>query len=207
MSGTCPPRRRDARPLPRVTPRPAGGDDPLKRFSPERTRRAAGGARGGAAPHGGRAAPPVLARDRVLDLGARRGGRRRATGRDDESTHPVAVDRVSRMVERMTHDDDGRGGLVPVGDIPIDALGDRRSRCHPHPTPHAGSPLPDARARGSERHSTPAPGSRLHRCRTTAGHPAPRHTTIRHTTSLAIAPARVPSEKCGASTWSYVGEW
>ena len=26
----------------------------------------------------------------------------------------------------MKHDDDGRGGLVPVGDIPIDALGDRR---------------------------------------------------------------------------------
>ena len=26
------------------------------------------------------------------------------------------------MVERMKHDDDGRGGLVPVGDIPIDAL-------------------------------------------------------------------------------------
>ena len=66
--------------------------------------------------------PPVLARDRVLDLGASRGGRRRAPGRDDESTHPVAVDRVSRMVERMKHDDDGRGGLVPVGDIPIDAL-------------------------------------------------------------------------------------
>ena len=38
-------------------------------------------------------------------------------------------------------------------------------------------------------------------------HPAPRRTTIRHTTSLAIAPARVPSEKCGVSTWSYVGEW
>ena len=37
----------------------------------------------------------------------------------------------------MTHDDDGRGGLVPVGDIPIDALGDRRSRCHPtHTRPH-----------------------------------------------------------------------
>ena len=35
------------------------------------------------------------------------------------------------MVERMKHDDDGRGGLVPVGDITIDALGDRRSRCHP----------------------------------------------------------------------------
>ena len=47
---------------------------------------------------------------------------RRAPGRDDESTHPVAVDRVSHMVERMKHDDDGRGGLVPVGDIPIDAL-------------------------------------------------------------------------------------
>ena len=26
------------------------------------------------------------------------------------------------MVERMKHDDDGRGGLVPVGDIPSDAL-------------------------------------------------------------------------------------
>ena len=37
----------------------------------------------------------------------------------------------------MKHDDDGRGGLVPVGDIPIDALGDRRSRCHPtHTRPH-----------------------------------------------------------------------
>ena len=37
----------------------------------------------------------------------------------------------------MTHDDDGRGGLEPVGDIPIDALGDRRSRCHPtHTRPH-----------------------------------------------------------------------
>ena len=28
--GPVPPRRRDARPLPRVTPRPAGGDDPLE---------------------------------------------------------------------------------------------------------------------------------------------------------------------------------
>ena len=37
----------------------------------------------------------------------------------------------------MKHDDDGRGGLVPVGDIPIDALGDRRCRCHPtHTRPH-----------------------------------------------------------------------
>ena len=37
----------------------------------------------------------------------------------------------------MTHDADGRGGLAPVGDIPIDALGDRRSRCHPTQTrPH-----------------------------------------------------------------------
>ena len=37
----------------------------------------------------------------------------------------------------MKHDDDSRGGLVPVGDIPIDALGDRRSRCHPtHTRPH-----------------------------------------------------------------------
>ena len=44
---------------------------------------------------------------------------------DDESTHPVAVDRVSRMVERLKHDDDGRGGLGPVGDIPT--LGCRRS--------------------------------------------------------------------------------
>ena len=130
----------------------------------------------------------------------------------------------------MTHDDDGRGGLVPVGDIPIDALGDRRSRCHPtHTRPHrwhtgriptcltggemvvdrggggkvhesrggdisrgrpVGGPgdragLPGcagaarlrpagvavARARGSERHSTPAPGSRLHRWRTPPGTP------------------------------------
>ena len=30
VSGTCHPRRRDARPLPRVTPRPAGGGDPLE---------------------------------------------------------------------------------------------------------------------------------------------------------------------------------
>ena len=38
----------------------------------------------------------------------------------------------------MKHDDDGRGGLVPVGDIPIDALGDRRSRCHPPTRAHTG---------------------------------------------------------------------
>ena len=44
---------------------------------------------------------PVLARERVPNLGAGRGGRRRAPGRDDESTHQVAVGRVSRMVELM----------------------------------------------------------------------------------------------------------
>ena len=37
------------------------------------------------------------------------------------------------MVERVKHDDDGRGGLVPVGDIPIDALGSAFS-VSPHPS-------------------------------------------------------------------------
>ena len=44
------------------------------------------------------------------------------------------------MVERMKHDDDGRGGLVPVGDIPIDALGSAFS-VSPHPSStRAGCP-------------------------------------------------------------------
>ena len=40
----------------------------------------------------------------------------------------------------MKHDDDGRGGLVPVGDIPIDALGSAFS-VSPHPSStRAGCP-------------------------------------------------------------------
>ena len=40
----------------------------------------------------------------------------------------------------------------------------------------------------------------------TAPHPAPRHTTSRHTAALAIAPAHVPRETCGGATWRYGGE-
>ena len=37
----------------------------------------------------------TITRERVPDLGAVRGGRRRVPSRDDESNHPVAVGRVS----------------------------------------------------------------------------------------------------------------
>ena len=36
--------------------------------------------------------------------------------------------------------------------------------------------------------------------------PAPRHTTRRHASALAISPARVPLVTCGVSTWCDGGE-
>ena len=45
----------------------------------------------------------------------------------------------------MKHDADGHGGLAPVGDIPIDALGSAFS-VSPHPdAPTHGAHGPDAR--------------------------------------------------------------